>query len=148
MSWPPDLYFLTETQFYSFRAEISMQTSISSFIVQVTRADGKTQLYDNNAEGFPISDDVMVQTPQSCVNSGKLNILAAVWPSVTQHTIRMLTCYNLDPKQHNNTCRIDLNAESAEKRREPYSIACTFSRLFISKNGTRRFHRSIHVVQW
>jgi hypothetical protein len=69
---------LTTTKFYSFKAHIPILTSISSFAVAIVNTGGRNQIYDNNGKWFPISDGVMVQTPQSCVKSGRLNVSAAV----------------------------------------------------------------------
>lgn len=78
-----------------------MATSISSFTVLVTRIDGQTETYDNNAKGFPVSDSVIVQTRQSCVNNGKLKVVAAVsfgielsLRPVTNSYIDSRQCYN------------------------------------------------------
>ena len=71
-------YLLTHLKFYEFSTKMSALKSISSFTVLVA-AGGETQLYNNNGKGFPISDGVMVQTPGSCVNNGRLSVLAAVW---------------------------------------------------------------------
>jgi hypothetical protein len=70
-------YLLTYLKFYEFSTKMSALKSISSFTV-IVGAGGKAQLYDNNGKGFPISDGVMVQTPGSCVNNGRLSVLAAV----------------------------------------------------------------------
>jgi hypothetical protein len=65
-------------QFYSFSVDLPVTTSISSFTVLITGTDGTTETYDNNGGGFPISDSVIVQTPQSCVSNGDLTVVAAV----------------------------------------------------------------------
>jgi hypothetical protein len=63
---------------------LPVATSISSFTVLVTDAGGGSQLYNNNGWGFPISDSVLVQTPQSCVKNGDLTVVAAVsFPAVS-----------------------------------------------------------------
>lgn len=70
-------YMLTYSQFYEFSTKMSALKSISSFTVLVA-GGGKAQLYDNNGQGFPMSDGVLVQTPGSCINNGRLSVLAAV----------------------------------------------------------------------
>jgi hypothetical protein len=70
--------YLTLVQFYAFSTDIPAFTSVSSFTVFVAWTSGKTQAYDNNGKGFPIFDGVIVQTPQSCVDNGRLRVLAAV----------------------------------------------------------------------
>ncbi|KAL8784983.1 MAG: hypothetical protein Q9213_003644 [Squamulea squamosa] len=68
--------------FYAFSANILSQTSISSFTVLITLTSGATESYDNNGSGYPIQDNVFLQTPQSCVtdSNGKklLTVAAAV----------------------------------------------------------------------
>ena len=49
----------------------------------ISLVGGTTTTYDNNALGFPVSDSVIVQTPQSCLSSGTLNVVAAVRSTVT-----------------------------------------------------------------
>ena len=44
---------------------------------------GTTQTYNNNGGGFPVSDSVIVQTPQSCLSNGNLTVLAAIRSTVT-----------------------------------------------------------------
>ncbi|KAL8947337.1 MAG: hypothetical protein Q9222_006367 [Ikaeria aurantiellina] len=65
--------------FYAFSSKLPAQSSISTFNVIVTLASGATELYDNNGSGFPMQDNIMLQTPQSCVTGGKaLTVTAAV----------------------------------------------------------------------
>lgn len=68
---------LTAFKFYSFRTDIPILTSISSFAVAVVSTSGGNRVYDNNGKWFPISDRVIVQTPRSCVSNGRLYVLAA-----------------------------------------------------------------------
>ncbi len=53
---------------------------ISSFTVVMTMTSGSTTLFDNNGNGYPISDAVILQTPQSCLlqGSGALTVSAVV----------------------------------------------------------------------
>ncbi|KAL8826220.1 MAG: hypothetical protein Q9170_007485 [Blastenia crenularia] len=64
--------------FYAFSSRIPSQSSISAFNVLVTLASGGTELYDNNGQGYPIQDNVMLQSPQSCVAGNTLTVTAAV----------------------------------------------------------------------
>ncbi|KAL8757511.1 MAG: hypothetical protein Q9184_004191 [Pyrenodesmia sp. 2 TL-2023] len=64
--------------FYAFSTKISSQTSISAFNVLVTLASGATETYNNNGNGYPIQDTVMLQAPQSCIAGSQLSITAAV----------------------------------------------------------------------
>jgi hypothetical protein len=75
------------SQFYSFSKDLPVVTSISSFTVLITSTDGATQTYDNNGNGFPLSDHVIVQTPNSCVSNGKLNVVAAVSNNLERNCI-------------------------------------------------------------
>src|SRR5438045_4966422 len=66
-------------QFYSFSAILPSDTSISSFTVHLTLTSAATETYDNNGAGFPITDNVMLLKPQSCVTAaGKLTVQAAI----------------------------------------------------------------------
>ncbi|KUJ22208.1 uncharacterized protein LY89DRAFT_729673 [Mollisia scopiformis] len=69
--------------FYGFSVNIPSTTSISSFTVVVNTVGGSTQTFTNNGGGFPISDSVIVQTPQSCYSNGNLTVVAAVRSAVT-----------------------------------------------------------------
>ena len=46
----------------------------------MTMTSGSTTLFDNNGNGYPISDAVILQTPQSCLlqGSGALTVSAIV----------------------------------------------------------------------
>ncbi|KAH7130137.1 heme peroxidase [Dendryphion nanum] len=64
--------------FFTFSANIPVQSSISSFNVLVKTVNGD-QTYDNNGAGFKVDDSVIYQAPQSCLDgSGKLTVAAAV----------------------------------------------------------------------
>ena len=64
--------------FYGFSAEIPAVASISSFNVVITLTSGTTETYNNNGAGFPVQDKIILQSPQSCLASDKLTIVAAV----------------------------------------------------------------------
>ncbi|KAJ9148434.1 WSC domain-containing protein [Pleurostoma richardsiae] len=66
--------------FYPIAVNIPASTGISSFTVTLTFADSTTQVFDNNGNSFPVSDAVMLQTPQSCLlqGTGALTVTAAV----------------------------------------------------------------------
>ncbi|KAG5931668.1 hypothetical protein E4U53_001660 [Claviceps sorghi] len=66
--------------FFPIRAVIPASSGISSFVVTVNHKDGTSKLYDNNGKGYPLQDDILFQTPQSCIKgtSGALTIAAAV----------------------------------------------------------------------
>ncbi|KAI4121727.1 MAG: hypothetical protein LQ338_006195 [Usnochroma carphineum] len=64
--------------FYAFSTTIPSQSSISAFNVLITLASGATETYDNNGNGYPIQDNVMLQADQSCVTSSQLTVTAAV----------------------------------------------------------------------
>ena len=64
--------------FYGFSATIPTSSSISAFNVLITLVGGGTELHNNNGGGFPVQDTIMLQTPQSCLNSNGLTVVAAV----------------------------------------------------------------------
>ncbi|KAI4201356.1 MAG: hypothetical protein LQ350_003275 [Teloschistes chrysophthalmus] len=72
------LQFSGEIRFYAFSAQIPSQSSISAFNVIITLASGATETYNNNGQGYPMQDNVMLQAPQSCVAGGTLTVTAAV----------------------------------------------------------------------
>ncbi|KAF1360847.1 heme peroxidase, partial [Lizonia empirigonia] len=64
--------------FYGFSTTLSADTSISSFNVVVSSADGAQETFTNNDKGYAVNDNIIFQTPQSCADgSGKLTIVAA-----------------------------------------------------------------------
>ena len=64
--------------FYGFTALLASDTSISSFIVLVTLTSGAKTIYGNGPSGFPVQDQIMLQSPQSCLASNVLTVVAAV----------------------------------------------------------------------
>ncbi|KAI4209402.1 MAG: hypothetical protein LQ351_007661 [Letrouitia transgressa] len=64
--------------FYGFSTQLPSSISISSFTVLITLTSGTTETYDNNGNGFPVQDRIMLQSPQSCVTGNKLTVVAAV----------------------------------------------------------------------
>ncbi|KAJ9612204.1 hypothetical protein H2200_003801 [Cladophialophora chaetospira] len=70
--------------FYGFSGTIPASISISSFTVLVTLTTGGTQTFDNNGQGYPISDRIFAQTSYSSLSgvdgSGnqQLTVFAAV----------------------------------------------------------------------
>ena len=67
-------------QFFPISATVAATTGISSFTVRVNLKDGSSQNFDNNGAGYPVSDAVMLQKPQSCLltATGALTVTAAV----------------------------------------------------------------------
>lgn len=57
--------------------DLPVETSISSFEVDITPVAGEVVTYDNNGVGFPVQDKIMLQPEQSCVD-GELTVVAAV----------------------------------------------------------------------
>ncbi|KAL8743437.1 MAG: hypothetical protein Q9190_004206 [Brigantiaea leucoxantha] len=64
--------------FYGFSFPLPASSSISSFTVLVTLTSGAIVTYDNNGNGFSVQDQIMLQSPQSCVSGNKLTVVAAV----------------------------------------------------------------------
>lgn len=65
--------------FYSFSANISATSSISSFTVTITKSDGTTESFTNGGSGFPVQDNLLLQSPQTCSQTpGILQITAAI----------------------------------------------------------------------
>ena len=66
--------------FFPVYSVIAMPSGISSFTVHVAFRNGTTLTLDNNGKSYPISDEVIFQKPQSCLNqgSGDLTVSALV----------------------------------------------------------------------
>jgi hypothetical protein len=61
--------------------------------VLITLTSGATELYDNDGTGFAVQDDIMLQSPQSCLSpttdaDGK-NIMTVV-AAVSSHSFLIL----------------------------------------------------------
>ncbi|KAH8887407.1 heme peroxidase [Thozetella sp. PMI_491] len=56
--------------FFPISTNIDTATGISSFTVVLYLKDGTTQSFDNNGNGYPMSDAVILQKPQSCLLQG------------------------------------------------------------------------------
>jgi hypothetical protein len=88
--------------------------------VLVTDTSGTVETFNNNGGGFPISDSVIVQTPQSCLSNGNLTVLAAVSfleidieqfmltisGSCHGHYTSELECHSEGPKDGRNSNRL------------------------------------------
>lgn len=94
--------------FYGFSAKISATTSISSFTVLVTHANGSTESLNNGGNGFPVQDVLLLQTPQTCLSGSALTVAAAV--RTGQNGVPNL---NAITKLYTNTYRPLLNTTSA-----------------------------------
>ncbi|KAG7009839.1 WSC domain-containing protein [Physcia stellaris] len=64
--------------FYGFSSQLPSTSSISGFNVVVTYTSGATETYNNGGAGFPVQDQIMLQSSQSCLSSNKLTVVAAV----------------------------------------------------------------------
>lgn len=70
--------------YFPISADIPVESGISSFTVTLEFADGTTKLYDNNGNAYPVSDAVILQRPQSCLQGpGNLNVSALVLSDLT-----------------------------------------------------------------
>ncbi|MCJ1393673.1 hypothetical protein MMC18_006549 [Xylographa bjoerkii] len=75
--------------FYGFSAQIPTSSSISAFNVLITLVDGGTELHNNNGGGFPVQDTIMLQSPQSCLNSNGLTVVAAIRNTQTAPSVSL-----------------------------------------------------------
>ncbi|MCJ1472308.1 hypothetical protein MMC13_000955 [Lambiella insularis] len=77
--------------FYGFSASLPSSTSISAFNVFITLTGGATELHDNNGNGFPVHDTIMLQSSQSCMTlTGSLTVVAAVRNTVTAPSVNLI----------------------------------------------------------
>jgi len=100
----PSKFFLSSEcaadffKFYSFSSNLPVDSSISSFTVLINLVSGSTETHDNNGAGYPVSDAVIVQTPQSCLSNGNLTVVAAVRIPGPVLEARLDTYIFTDPK--------------------------------------------------
>lgn len=65
---------------FPVKTTVPTATGISSFTVTLNLANGTTLSFDNNGNSYPVTDGIMLQSPQSCMlpTSGQLTVTAAV----------------------------------------------------------------------
>ncbi|KAK7966705.1 WSC domain containing protein [Apiospora aurea] len=86
---------------FPVKTTIRTATGISSFTVALNLANGTILSFDNNGNSYPITDGIMLQSPQSCLltTSGQLTVTAAVrndlrsMPVMLQVTNQIPTVY-------------------------------------------------------
>ncbi|KAI9345173.1 heme peroxidase [Zopfochytrium polystomum] len=67
--------------FYAFARNVTQAASVTSVRVRITLTDGTEEVQDNNGDGFPLQDRVLVDDKQSCRDvNGK--IVAAIHKSL------------------------------------------------------------------
>lgn len=133
-------------QFYGFDSKIAADSAISSFTVVVTLNSGGTKVFDNNGQGFPVSDAIFAQTANSALTAAsgtgvqKLNIVAAVRNgqaptdlSLTLTTINPLTFNNLPTVSKKN---VDL-VKSCESKY--YTFYTASSDVFTNQVNTTKY---------
>ncbi|KAG8167677.1 hypothetical protein KVR01_003366 [Diaporthe batatas] len=66
--------------FFPIDATIPIDTGISSFVVDLILTNGTRLLFDNNGQGYPMQDAVLLLRRQTCLlqYTGKINVTAAV----------------------------------------------------------------------
>jgi hypothetical protein len=104
-------------QFYGINANLPSSTSISAFTVLVTDTSGTVETFNNNGAGFPISDSVIVQTPQSCLSNGNLTVLAAV--SRLEDPVRNLAHIFIGSRHSDYTSSFECHTEGRKEYRKP-----------------------------
>ena len=130
-------------QFYAFSSNLPVATSISSFTVLVNLVGGTTETYDNNGAGYPISDSVVVLTPQSCYSGGNLTVVAAVsnFYAVTEYFAKKQGTEHCYYSAYN-----DCNAESKSCRRFANCFTTSKPSECLCANGARCFFWTIQLV--
>ncbi|KAK7953959.1 WSC domain containing protein [Apiospora saccharicola] len=65
---------------FPVKTTVPTATGISSFTVTLNLDNGTTLSFNNNGNSYPITDGIMLQSPQSCLlpTSGQLTVTAAV----------------------------------------------------------------------
>jgi hypothetical protein len=81
--------------FFAVSGTVSATSGISSFTIKVNKKDGSSQTFDNNGNSYPMSDAIMLQTPQSCLttSSGALTVTAAVRNDRATLPVNLLVSY-------------------------------------------------------
>ncbi|KAK0392393.1 hypothetical protein NLU13_1888 [Sarocladium strictum] len=87
--------------FFPIEATIPATTGISSFTVALIYADGSEEEHDNNGNDYPLQDDVLFQTPQSCVlgSTGALTVVAAVRNAVADNGAEARITYKMSQER-------------------------------------------------
>ena len=107
---------------------------------------GSTETYDNNGAWYPISDSVIVQTPQSCYTGNTLNVVAAVSPVPPTKIPQSLI--HLGPKHRRYPCPLERDTKSSCGRRISNSITSPSLVEFHSYDDRKNFSGAIYFVQW
>ncbi|KAI9317816.1 heme peroxidase [Zopfochytrium polystomum] len=78
--------------YYGFARNVTQAASVTSVRVRITLTDGTEEVHDNNGDGFPLQDRVLVDDKQSCRDfDGK--IVAAVHKSLDTTATPVLLSY-------------------------------------------------------
>lgn len=82
---------------------IPVSSGISSFVITIHRTDGSTETYDNNGNGYPLTDAIILQKPQSCLiqASGQLTATALVRNDIGDIPVNLEVQY-LTPRADTN----------------------------------------------
>ncbi|KAI0024384.1 heme peroxidase [Xylariomycetidae sp. FL0641] len=78
---------------FPFTVYIPTSSGISSFTVTLTLDNGLTSVFDNNGNQYPIQDAILVQKPQSCLQSGNITVVAAVRNDRSSLPVNMYLSY-------------------------------------------------------
>lgn len=117
--------------FFGFSTDIPTSTSISSFNVLVTLSGGTTQTFDNNGSGFKVDDNVIFQSPQSCLDgSGKLTVVAAVRSGASTPSLQVVVKNpraSPNPVPSLSTATAAMASQSAVGSYQLFSADYTFS---------------------
>lgn len=119
--------------FYTFNASLPVATSISSFTVTVSYTSGGFDSFTNNNLGYPISDTLLFQQPQSCSsNPSLITITAAV-----RNTTTLKPTLNFLGRRYTNNIVPTINTTSTPLLPGPTLGAYTLYNLTLPLNATQ-----------
>ncbi|KAL1955711.1 hypothetical protein VTO42DRAFT_8183 [Malbranchea cinnamomea] len=125
--------------FYGFSVDLPIDTSISSFNVEIALSSEDVEIYDNNGSGYRVQDTIMFQPEQSCMN-GDLTVVAAVRDVSASSTVTL----SLTMKTPRNCCVVpaltkQLVTMTAQDTIGPYTFYSGTYPLDPSQSTTTRF---------
>ncbi|KAL5594741.1 hypothetical protein BROUX41_001655 [Berkeleyomyces rouxiae] len=87
--------FDDEFAYYPLNIDIDTAVGISSFVIDVNHNDGTKTSFNNNGNGYPVQDYVVMQTPQSCLlsTSGTFTPAAVVHNSQNNANVSAVITY-------------------------------------------------------
>ncbi|KAB5563368.1 heme peroxidase [Coniochaeta sp. 2T2.1] len=134
--------------FFPISTNIDAATGISSFTVAINLKDGTSQTYDNNGNSFPMSDDVLLQKPQSCLlqGSGALTATALVRNDRTSLPVNLGVSYLVPRNTANGNPVPALNSATIAMTKGNCVGQYTFYTASYTIAGGKSFNAKLDIV--